>query len=132
MEKFRNDIAVIKIKMISILGNTLFLQKSKYLFLELLYLVFYHFLPNCYHAVSWTMTHLHRYILLFLTFAITECRILQLKDFRTMLDEERKRLWTTYVRKLHKKCLGKIEVFLLVSPHTINICTTVCVVRFLA
>ena len=28
-----------------------------------------------------------------------------------MLDKERKRLWTTYVRKLHKNCLGKIETF---------------------
>ena len=57
------------------------------------------------------MVHLNRYILFFLAFAITKCRILQLKDFRIMLDKERKRLWTTYVRKLHKNCLGKIETF---------------------
>ena len=57
------------------------------------------------------MAHFHWYILLFSSFTITKCHILQLKDFKIMLDKQRKRLWTTYVRKLHRNCLGKIETF---------------------
>ena len=57
------------------------------------------------------MVNLHWYILFFWTFTITKCHIIQLKDFKIMLDKQRKRLWTANVRKLHRNCLGKIEAF---------------------